>query len=69
MVELAQLREAVERVRSIRTVTSGEQPSLLCELVVADYELNDGLESFERSDEVSTVGPGAAAVDVESVAV
>ncbi len=46
-----------------------EQPSLFRELETADDELDDGVEALERADEVGAVGPGAAVVEVQGVAV
>ena len=61
--------EAVEGVRCVGAVAAGEAPALLGELAVADDELDDGFEALEGADEVGAVGPGAAVVEVEGVAV
>lgn len=50
-------------------MSSGEEPAVAREGEVAEDELDDGVEAFEGADEVRAVGPGAAEVDVEGVAV
>ena len=69
VVQLAQLREAIQRVFRIRAMSSREQPAFVRELEVAQDELDDGFEAFEGADEIGSVRPGAAEVDVERVAV
>ena len=46
-----------------------EQPALFGQFEAAHDQLDEGFKSLQRADQVGSVGPRAAQVDVESVAI
>ena len=68
-IQRLQRSKAVKGVSGRAAMVACEEPAGGGEGEVAEDELDDGFETFERADEVGAVGPGAAEVEVEGVAV
>lgn len=63
------LREAVQRITRVRPEIPIIHPTLGAGTEAHGHELDDGFEAFEGPHDVCAVRPGAAAVEVEDVAV
>ena len=63
------LREPIQRIALVRARGAVVLPAFRAEVESHGYELDDGLEAFEAADDVGAVRPGAAAVEVQDVAV
>ncbi len=50
-------------------MAAGEEPSFFRELEIAEDELDDGFQAFERADEIRAVCPWASNVQIKCIAV
>jgi hypothetical protein len=61
--------EAVQWVGCCAAVVAGEGPAVWNQLAIDDDGWNDGGEAFEMQENIDTMCPGTAVVDVDDIAV